>query len=428
MTPRPTPTKPRPPNGPTLSGSTTPCPRAPHRKGTVPGISSPNPIIRFIAAAWPCEIARRDSTSAFSITPAASSRSGAGDTLFAYVYIDPKHPPRELMLQWHTKGGWTHRAYWGDNVIDWGKDGTPERLAMGGLPPLGKWVRLEVPVAKLAMAPGTVIDGWAFTQYGGTIYWDKAGIETGTPQDGQLFDSFTAWIRAQHASAGAGLPDNVKKLVAIDRAKRTEAQTKELRAYFFEHAYSKTGGTFETLRSKLAEAEKKRKQLEEQIPTTLVFREKGGEPKPAFMLKRGEYDQKGEKVGRAVPAFLPPLPPSAPVNRLGLAQWLVAPNHPLTARVAVNRFWLQVFGTGIVKTAEDFGAQGEPPSHPELLDWLAVQFRDEGWDVKRLMKRLVMSAAYRQSSRVTPETLAQGPGQPVVRARTAIPARRRDAP
>jgi hypothetical protein len=127
------------------------------------------------------------------------------------------------------------------------------------------------------------------------------------------------------------------------------------------------------------------------------------------MLKRGEYDQRGDKVSRAVPAFLPPLPPGAPVNRLGLARWLVAPNHPLTARVAVNRFWLQVFGTALVKTAEDFGAQGEPPSHPELLDWLAVQFREDGWDVKRFMKRLVMSAAYRQSSRVTPEKLAKDP-------------------
>ena len=116
------------------------------------------------------------------------------------------------------------------------------------------------------------------------------------------------------------------------------------------------------------------------------------------MLKRGEYDQKGEKVGRAVPAFLPPLPPTAPVNRLGLAQWLVAPNHPLTARVAVNRFWLQVFGTGIVKTAEDFGAQGEPPAIPSSWIGWPSSFATSGWDVKRLMKRLVMSAAYRQSA------------------------------
>ena len=163
------------------------------------------------------------------------------------------------------------------------------------------------------------------------------------------------------------------------------------------------------MQAKLEQVERHRKELEEQFPTTLVFREKAGEPKPAFLLKRGEYDQRGEKVERGVPAFLPPLPPGAPVNRLGLAKWLIAPNHPLTARVAVNRFWLQLFGTGIVKTAEDFGAQGEPPSHPELLDWLAVTFREDGWDVKRLMKRLVMSAAYRQSSRVTPETLAKDP-------------------
>ena len=159
----------------------------------------------------------------------------------------------------------------------------------------------------------------------------------------------------------------------------------------------------------LEEAKRKRKEIESQIPTTLVYREKAGEPKPAFLLNRGEYDQRREKVGRAVPAFLPPLPPGAPKNRLGFAQWLVAPDHPLTARVAVNRLWLQVFGTGIVKTAEDFGAQGEPPSHPDLLDWLAVQFREDGWDVKRFMKRLVMSATYRQSSRMTPETLAKDP-------------------
>ncbi len=95
------------------------------------------------------------------------------------------------MLQWHTKGNWTHRAYWGENRIDWGRDGTPERLRIGDLPPSGKWVRLEVPAARLSLKPGTEIDGWAFTQYDGTIYWDKAGIETWTPQEGQLYDSLT---------------------------------------------------------------------------------------------------------------------------------------------------------------------------------------------------------------------------------------------
>ena len=170
-------------------------------------------------------------------------------------------------------------------------------------------MRLEVPVAKLKLKPGTIIDGWAFTQHGGTVYWDKAGIETQTPQDGQAFDSLTAWVRAQRASGSAGLPANLKAIVALERSKRTEAQTNELRAYFIEHAYAKTSAIFEPLRSKLEQAERTRKQLDEQIPTTLVFREKAGEPKPAFLLKRGEYDQRGEKVGRAVPAFLPPLPP-----------------------------------------------------------------------------------------------------------------------
>ncbi len=336
-------------------------------------------------------------------------RVGAGDTLFAYAYTLATRPPRELMLQWHTQGGWTHRAYWGENLIDWGRDGTPERLRIGDLPPAGRWIRLAVPVSRLNLVPGTVIDGWAFTQHDGTTYWDNAGIETETRQDGQLYDSLPAWVRAERAHTSAGLPDNVKKLVALEPLKRSSEQTKELRAYFVDHASTKAHAILAPVRTKLAVAEQDRKHLEDKLATTLVYREKPGDPKPAFMLKRGEYDQKGEKVERSVPAFLPPLAPGAPLNRLGLAEWLIAPSHPLTARVAVNRLWLQLFGAGLVRTAEDFGAQGEPPSHPELLDWLAVQFRDDGWDVKRFMKRMVSSAAYRQSSRTTPETLGKDP-------------------
>jgi hypothetical protein len=129
----------------------------------------------------------------------------------------------------------------------------------------------------------------------------------------------------------------------------------------------------------------------------------------AFVLNRGEYDQRRDQVSPSTPEMLPPYPGDAPRNRLGFAKWLLRPEHPLTARVTVNRFWSEVFGTGLVKTAGDFGVSGELPSNPELLDWLAVEFRESGWDVKRLFKLIVTSAAYRQSPVVTPEKLEKDP-------------------
>ena len=126
----------------------------------------------------------------------------------------------------------------------------------------------------------------------------------------------------------------------------------------------------------------------------------------AHILDRGEYDKRKEQVTADTPAALPAFPANLPRNRLGLAKWLLAPEHPLTARVTVNRFWQEVFGTGLVKTAGDFGITGDLPSHPELLDWLAVDFRESGWDVKRLFKQMLMSAAYRQAATTTPEKLA----------------------
>jgi hypothetical protein len=135
----------------------------------------------------------------------------------------------------------------------------------------------------------------------------------------------------------------------------------------------------------------------------------GPTTRETHVLLRGAYDHPGEKVTPGVPSVLPPLPAGAPNNRLGLAKWVIDPSNPLPARVAVNRFWQNAFGTGIVKTSEDFGSQGEWPSHPELLDWLATEFVRLGWDMKAIQKTIVMSAAYRQSSKITPELLQRDP-------------------
>jgi hypothetical protein len=135
------------------------------------------------------------------------------------------------------------------------------------------------------------------------------------------------------------------------------------------------------------------------------------EKRDCYVLNRGEYDKpdKDRKVEPGVPAFLPPLPQDAPPNRLALARWLVDPRHPLTARVTVNRFWQQKFGVGLVKTAEDFGSQGEQPMYRELLDWLAAEFIESGWDVKHIQKLIVTSRTYQQSSRIAPEDYARDP-------------------
>lgn len=167
----------------------------------------------------------------------------------------------------------------------------------------------------------------------------------------------------------------------------------------------------------LKELQSQKDDLVKEIPTTMVMAEMK-KPRETFILARGDYRNQTDKVEPGVPAILPPLPKDAPLNRLTLAKWLVDPGHPLTARVAVNRYWQTYFGVGIVKTQEDFGVQGEPPSHPELLDWLATEFVRTGWDVKAMQRLIVTSATYRQASKVTaalhekdPENrlLARGP-------------------
>jgi hypothetical protein len=164
-------------------------------------------------------------------------------------------------------------------------------------------------------------------------------------------------------------------------------------------------------RTLTAESERLRKQINDtelEIPTTLVMEEMK-QPRPTHILLRGAYDRKGDAVTAATPAVLPPLPADAPKNRLGLARWLVDRSNPLTARVIVNRFWQMLFGNGIVRSSEDFGAQGDLPSHPQLLDWLAQDFMNSGWNVKRLLRQIVTSATYRQSSVISVDAAEKDP-------------------
>ncbi len=333
---------------------------------------------------------------------------GQGDVLFAHVYVDPADPPAEIMLQFNS-GGWLHRAYWGANQIAWGTDNTSERRAMGPLPPAGQWVRLEVPARRVGLKPGTKIFGWAFTQFDGTVYWDSAGIETTLPQPGQTFVSKTAWENAQQRAGLSGLPTTIEAILRTPLEKRTDDRKRELLAYFLHNAYAGKDQQLKLIRQQIATAQEQLGQIRARASVTTLVSQEMSQPRPAYVLERGDYRRKKEQVSRGVPAIFPPLPQGQPTDRLALARWLVSAEHPLTARVTVNRIWQQYFGVGIVKTSEDFGSQGEWPTHPELLDWLATHFVGSHWDVKALHRLIITSAAYRQSSKVQPEKLAVDP-------------------
>ena len=205
---------------------------------------------------------------------------------------------------------------------------------------------------------------------------------------------------------------NLVKILEREPEKRSAAERRKLRTYF----RTQVDPEGKRLAVELAGLKAERTALDARVPTTMVMDELK-EPRDTFILDRGQYDKPGEKVEPGVPASLPPLPDreddDAGPDRLALARWLVAPDHPLVGRVVVNRYWQMFFGTGLVKTVEDFGAQGELPSHAALLDWLAVAFvtpeSGQPWDVKALVRRIVTSATYRQQSVVTPSAAATDP-------------------
>ncbi len=197
----------------------------------------------------------------------------------------------------------------------------------------------------------------------------------------------------------------VAEIAAVPAAERTPKQADKIRRHFLA-----TGAPDElaALWKEVGARRVAKQAFEDSLPTTMVMQEMET-PRPSYIRVRGVYHRHGEQVGPGVPASLSKETELTPPNRLGFARWLVGGEHPLTARVTVNRYWQLLFGAGLVRTPEDFGAQGELPTHPELLDWLASEFVRLDWDIKALLKTMVMSATYRQSSQVTPGLLAQDP-------------------
>ncbi len=199
-------------------------------------------------------------------------------------------------------------------------------------------------------------------------------------------------------------PVDVLGILAVAAEQRTPAQRERLKDYYARQLAPE----LKSERDKLAAL---RKQIDGMMPVTVpMFRELAGDQRRKTKIQlRGNFLSLGDEVTEGVPAAFHPLPKDAPMNRLTLARWLVDENNPLTARVVANRFWESIFGIGIVRTSEEFGAQGDAPSHPELLDWLATELVREKWDMKKFLKLLVTSATYRQSSKVTPELVERDP-------------------
>jgi hypothetical protein len=207
------------------------------------------------------------------------------------------------------------------------------------------------------------------------------------------------------ASPLAAVPSRIDEILQVAPQSRTVDQRTELARYYWSQAPAT-----DALRGQIAKLNAEIKEIEKQIPMTPIMRELAADKRRVtHTMIKGNFRVPGEPVTPALPAAFHPLPRGAELNRLGLARWLVDRDNPLTARVMVNRLWAQLFGAGLVATQEDFGTQGVAPTHPELLDWLAVDFMESGWDIKALLRQIVTSATYRQSSSPSPEVLAQDP-------------------
>jgi hypothetical protein len=332
----------------------------------------------------------------------------------AWVRLDPNHPPTALAIM--LSGG--KKIWWGkepDGDSPYGGGGNLG-TRKGPLPAPGQWTKLSATTEELGLKEGQLIGSLTLQEYGGVAYWDVVSLSGVLAPASDPLASFKVWWKGLGGKAPSELPAELRAgAIGGPEKKHTPEAVAKLRAYYLAYIARPIDDELAIRQQEWEKARANHLAAADAIPGTMVFRDLEV-PRDSFVMLRGQYDKKGEKVTPGTPAILPPMKAGGKrPDRLDLANWIVSPENPLTARVAANRIWQQVFGVGLVKTSDDFGSQGEPPSHPELLDWLACELANHNsqggnaWDVKRYMKLLVMTDAFRRDSRISAEVLTKDP-------------------
>lgn len=342
---------------------------------------------------------------AFSYGAWIRSTRGINGAVFARMDTARKHRGWDL---------WQQGGQFGAHIIDSYPDNALKVLTQKAVLKFGQWSHVFVTYDGSGKVEGLRLYHNGIEQTKsvetGSLKPDaditsETPLQIGQRSSGEFFeDGFLQDMRIYGRTLSSGeikaLADSgpLRAILATAAQDRSAEQTKVL----FENFLYTRDKQFSTLTETISRLKSRREGLNGRAAITHVQKEKSGKAMTHFLM-RGQYDKKGDQLEANTPSALPPMPDNLPRTRLGLARWVVAPENPLTARVTINRFWQEIFGKGIVPSSEDFGIMGMPPTHPELLDWLAVEFRESGWNVKKFIRLLVTSRAYRQTAVTTPE-------------------------
>lgn len=338
-----------------------------------------------------------------------------------WVRIDDLHPPKAIMLELGSNQG-TRRFAMGDvSSLGRGEFSDAKNVRLGDLPESAKWTKVVIEAAKLNLDAGSLIQSLNLAEFGGEVCWDGIVVSGTAPAESDPRASLAAWRAYAKGKDVPVVPAAIAAALkkGTDGEQLSEGDLFQIRTQFLKWISRSVPTELSRARVQHEQARVAHELLKRSIPGTMISGDLET-PRQAHVMTRGQYNAPADPVQPGTPAWLPAIEPKADgrLNRLDLAKWLVREDHPLTARVTVNRFWQQIFGTGLVGTPDDFGMQGSPPIHPELLDWLAKDFQTNGWDVKRLIRNLVTTAAFQQQSlhhsdnlRIDPSNrlLARGP-------------------